>query len=72
MKNRTAIIHEKRLDKIHELIPVDYSDSDLNWIVDWILSLGIGTIHSALHKHPKLTVHDLFVMTTKLPDDIPH
>lgn len=72
MKNRTVSIHYKRILNLQELIPVHFSDNDLNWLIDWILAIGIGTIHSALDRNPKLTLHDLFLMTTKLPEDFKH
>lgn len=70
MQDRTALIHYKRMQLIQELIPVQISDDDLNWLVDWILAIGIGTICAALQSNPKLTLQDLFIMTTKLPNDI--
>jgi hypothetical protein len=72
MANRTAHIHQDRVLKIQELIPVEFSDGDLNWIVDWLLAIGLGTVNSALAQNPKLTLHDLFILTTKLPNDISH
>lgn len=72
MTNRTAEIHHQRILNIQELIPVEFTDNDLNWIVDWLLSIGIGSIHAALEKYPKLTVHDLFIISTKLTDDVEH
>jgi hypothetical protein len=72
MEHRTAIIHKNRMQKITDLIPLQLTDNDLNWIVDWILAVGIGTINAALKSNPKLTLHDLFILTTKLPEDIGH
>lgn len=69
MKNRTAKIHCNRMQDIHNLIPIELTDNDLNWILDWILSIGIGTIAIALQKNPSLTLHSLYLMTVSLPND---
>lgn len=54
--------------ELRKIFPLDISDTDMEFVADWFLMMGIATVKSALIKHPGLTVGALINLTFKLRD----
>lgn len=54
--------------EIRQLFPVEISDTDMDFVADWFLSVGIATVKTALTQHPELTLGSLINLTFKIHD----
>lgn len=56
-------LHFETEKKIRQLIPYIHTDSDMNWVTDWFMTMGISLVKLSLEKHPHLSVGDLINIT---------
>ena len=58
-------IDDRIMGRIQELVPVRLTAVDKDFFADWLVKIGLGTIESALEKHPEMTFRDLFMITLR-------
>lgn len=66
MKSSQVVIDAEIKTALQDLFPFKIMESDLPYIVDLFLTLGMVTMKSALQKHPELTIGDFITMFYRL------
>ncbi|CAG0987253.1 hypothetical protein MTYP_02084 [Methylophilaceae bacterium] len=54
--------------KIRALYPCTLNTQDIEFVADWLMKIGISTVHAAMAKHPQMTIGDLMNLTFKTYD----
>lgn len=63
MQSSKIVLRNETEQKIREYIPYIHSDSDMAWVTDWFLTMGLAMVKLSLEKHPQLSIGDLINMT---------
>lgn len=53
-------------NSLRSLFPVPMQTHDVEFAVDWLLLVGVGTVKTALEKNPQLTLGDLISLSFKI------
>lgn len=69
MQNAQVPIDAEMQQAMQSLFPFRISESDLPYVVDLFLTLGMAAVKTVLAKHPELTIGDLITMFYKLQND---
>lgn len=48
--------------QVQSLTTIKLRERDYYYFTDWLLRVGVGTVKSALEKHPELTLGDLVML----------
>ena len=62
MQSSKIVLRNETEQKIREYIPYIHSDSDMTWVTDWFLTMGLAMVKLSLEKHPQLSIGDLINM----------
>lgn len=55
-------IDEDVVRQVQSLTAIKLKGQDYDYFADWLLSIGVATVKSALQQHPELTLGDLVML----------
>jgi hypothetical protein len=60
--NMKIEIDDDVAQQVQSLTSIKLCEKDYYYFTDWLLRVGVGTVKSALQKHPELTLGDLVML----------